>query len=274
MAEDIQNMTGQDNFKRAPQYKIDELHVQGDRSKHKFYQITEGHFKIKHVSQEPDKEKGYLITDAGVELKVVFLKIRRILSEYKKATNSYIKTSEHNKGDDIVTLYGADGGNRIGVASDLRNEFQGLRTQQIVYVFVPSMKKVMKLVVKGSSLGSESKAEDVLGFYQYLGTFNTDNQRVHEYITKLVAIPEGDYFTTSFIRGEKLTDEQIPKIEELIREVHTQVTAIDDYYKEKHAKFAVPAGATGALPVIQVEVDEPDTVEYPEEEISPEDIPF
>ena len=276
---DISNLTGQASFNRSPEYKVDEIHIQGDASKHKFYKIDTGHFKVKHTSGEQDKEKGYLITDAGTELDVIFLKIRRVLSEYKKAPQTSLRTNEHNTKDDIVTLYGADGGPKVGLASALREAYQGLRTQQIVYVFVPSMKKICKLVVKGSSLGSEAKAEGVLGFYDYLSTFSKDKAHVHEHFTKLKAVAEGDYYTISFERGEKLDDARIAKIEDLVREVHASTTAVDEYYKLKHAKVLPPTGTTSVvkdLPTIQTDGSENQNtgVDYPEEEINPEDIPF
>jgi hypothetical protein len=271
---DISNLTGQDSFKRAPQYKVDEIHVQGDVSKHKFYKIDAGHFKMKHTSEEADKEKGYNITDLGTSLPVVFLKIRRVLSEYKKAPQTSLRTNEHNTSSDLVTLYGADGGAKVGLASDLRQAYQGLRTQQVVYVFVPSLKKVCKLIVKGSSLGSEAKADGVMGFYDYLSSFNKNNERVHEHFTNLKAIAEGDYFTISFEKGAKLSDEQITKIETLVKEVHAEVSAVDEYYKEKHSTFA-KKGEVKDLPTIQTEeADVPDAIEYPEEDIDPESIPF
>lgn len=275
---DISNLTGQANFNRSPQYKVDEIHVQGDVSKHKFYKIDAGHFKLKHTASEADKEKGYLITDLGTNLDVIVLKIRRVLSEYKKAPQTSLRTNEHNTKDDIVTLYGVDGGNKIGVASQIREMYQGLRTQQVVYVFVPSMKKICKLIIKGSALGSEAKAEGVMGFYDYLATFSKDKAHVHEYFTKLKAVPEGDYFTISFERGEKLSDERIAKIEDVVREVHANVSALDEYYKLQHAKVLPPQGTANVvkdLPSIQMDTQEVDTgIEYPEEEINPEDIPF
>lgn len=279
---DTTSKTGQDNFKRSPQYKLDELHVQGGDSKSKKWPIEIGHFKLKNTSGEPEEKEGYAQKDLGTEIEVVFLKIRRKLSKYWKAPKTSWNTNEHDRGSDVVSLYGTDGGEKIGVADELRQQYPEIRTQQIIYCFVPSLKKVVRLIVKGSGLGSDSKAEGVMGFYDYLSSFNKDNQHVHEYLTVLKAIPESDYYTTQFIRGAKLSDEQIGKINGLVDVVHDKVTEIKKYYDEKHAKFMnKPAeSSVKAIPTIQMDADvdtgnvDPNAIQYPDEEINIEDIPF
>lgn len=279
---DTTSKTGQDNFKRSPQYKLDELHVQGDVSKSKMWPIEVGHFKLKNTAGEPDGENGYAQKDLGAEVQVVFLKIRRKLSKYWKSPKTSWNTNEHDRGQDVVSLYGVDGGEKVGVADDLRKMYEELRTQQIIYCFVPSLNKVVRLIVKGASLGSENKAEGVMGFYDYLNSFNKDNAHVHEYITILKGIPESDYYTIQFVRGEKLTDERIAKINGLIDVVHDKVTEIKKYYDEKNAKFiAKPAeSSVKTIPTIQIDADvdtgsvDPNAIQYPDEEINIEDIPF
>lgn len=277
MDQDISTLTGQSNYSKAPSYLLNEISVQGgDPKRDAAYPIEGGKIKMKFKTVEPDDKKGYKAEDIGSEADVVFLKIRRKLSQYRKGQLT-LQTNEHTSAYDQVLLFGDDGGTKTGKAMDLRKEYQGLRTQQIVYVYFPARKEVCRLLIKGSSLGSESKADGVLGFYDYLSQFNNDGQHVHEYFTKLKAIPESDYYTMTFERGAKLSADQQKKVNDLIKDVHAKVQRIDTYYADKIKQLGgdpeKAAVAEAEIKTIEMGDDE-ENVEYPAENINPEDIPF
>lgn len=254
-AEKLAEMSGEKGYKKAPEYRLNEVRINGNT----------GQFYVKMITEEKGEDGKYkkvpLTSPDG--LNVIFLKHRRVLAQFRKNEPS-LQTNEHNHKDDYVMLFGA---NEKGRASDLRQKYQGLRTQQIVYAFVPTLNQIVKLVVKGSSLGSEAKQKDVLGYYEYLGTFGKD-EHSWQYMTVLKPVKESstmaDYYAIEFIRGEVLSDDRIEKVATMIEEVHNHIKDLDAYYNQKTAQQIV----TDVAP------PEATADDYPEEEINPEDIPF
>lgn len=248
----IAELTGESAYKKAPEYKLNEIRLNGNEGKFYLKRVLEG-------KGEDGKYKKTLI-DAS-DLQVVFLKHRRVLSQFRK-NEPTLQTNEHNHKDDYVMLFGA---NEKGKASELRQKYQGLRTQQIVYAFVPSLNQIAKIVIKGSSLGSDAKEKDVMGYYEYLGSFSKD-EHSWQYYTSLKPIKEsgqmGSYYAIQFSRGSKLHDERLDKVASMIEEVHGHIVEMDNYYNQKTAQQ------------ITNEVQVVDTIDYPEEEINSEDIPF
>lgn len=262
-------MTGAGNY--GGRFKVSEITFNGDK----------GTFYYRQKDAEKDAEGKYPKEDLGKGLDVVFMKIRRKLSVYKKSGG--MSTNEHNTKADFVVLYG---GKDKGTANEIRERHQELRTQQLVYSFFPTKKEVVRVVIKGASLGSETKKKEVLKFYDYLQTFKGDDH-VHEFFTKLIPVeeegPKGTYFAMSFVRGEKLTEVQQEKVNERIEELHNAIEASDAAFKQK-----MSVGGTSSDPTdIQMDADEeeeppappPGTLSdadfvYPEEDIDPKDIPF
>lgn len=146
-----------------------------------------------------------------------------------------------------------------------------LRTHQIMYVLFRN--RVHQLIVKGSSLGSESKAKDVkdvMDFYAYVSSFEKnpnarDGKKDHffDYKTILTAVEEsgqlGGYYTTAFERGAPNTDEEMKTVGAYMKHVHEYVVEYDDFYRDR---------TMATMPV----VEEP-TISYDDEEVDPEDVP-
>lgn len=254
-AQKLAEMTGEKGYKKAPEYRLNELRLNGN----------EGKFYIKMMTEEKGTDGKYrkVPIDAS-EVQVIFLKHRRVLAQYKKNEPS-LQTNEHNHKDDYVMLFGV---NEKGRASDLREKYPALRTQQIVYAFVPSLNEIVKVVIKGASLGSDSKDKNVLGYYEYLGKFGKD-EHSWQYFTVLKPVQESSsmasYYAIEFVRGEKLEEERIEKVAGMIEEVHGHIVEMDSYYKQKTAQQIV---------VDNVDVPPADELEYPTDDINPEDIPF
>lgn len=271
--------TGQAAMQKAPQLRLPTIQLQGADPKRDSPAdkagVRAGEFKVVHTEADIGKDEQYPVEKLGTSLDVIILKIRRKLSWYRKEGGkaSIVQTNEHNTKFDGVMLYGLDGGTKMGRADDIRKEVPQLRTQQILYVYVPSKVAgtagiVARLVVKGSSLGSQTKADNVTGFYDYLGKVNESKKHIHTIFTKISGVAESDYFTIDFQQGAALTDAQVKKVETQIDEVHDFTTSSDSFYKERIAsQLPVPASVETELPVIESE-------EYPQEEISPDDIPF
>lgn len=257
--DEISKMTGEKSSK-APEYKLNEISFNGKNGK----------FILREILKGKNSENKYDKKDLGSDLNCVFLKHRRILSSFKKVNgvNEIKSTTEHSHKDDFVYLFGAK---EKGVASQLREKYAELKTRQIVYAYVPELKEVVRLVVKGSSLGSNQKSKDVLGYYDYLSSFEKD-EHCWQHITKLVPVEEtndmGTYYAMSFIKSDKLDEEKIEKCVALIKEIHNYVTEYDAHYAEMNKK---PVDQISEDVEANVDYDDDD---YPTENINPEDIPF
>lgn len=272
--------TGEGIYRKAASYSVAQVSINGNK----------GVFYYRDKNAEKDEKTGKypkipLTSSAVIEegkapeaLEVVFLKIRRVISVFKKGGEGF-STNEHNNKNEMVMLFGKG---EIGIASELREKYPELRTQQIVYCYLPLKKEIVRVVIKGSSLGSEETAKGVLKFYDYLGSFGKD-EHSHEFITRLQPIaeegPESTYYAISFERGRALNEEEKVKVNAMIDEVYDATTAIDESFKEKiNARLKNPAAESEVSEanraVNDAKYEDLETIEYPEEDINPEDIPF
>jgi hypothetical protein len=287
MQEDFSAKTGEGIYRRAA-LSLDKVTFNGN----------EGFFSEQEKDAKRDEQTGKYpkktITQAGEPLEVVFLKIRRVLSAYsKKAT---MRTNEHNHKADLVTLYKPDGKKEYGLATEIRDNNPTLKTQQIVYCWIPKEDKVVRVTIKGSSLGSDFKhKEKVLKFYDYLQSFGT-NEHSHEFVTKITPVkeegPQGDYFSISFVKGAKLDEEELVKVKDMINDLHERILAIDARMDvgskvSKKSSSNLPTVDINDIPVIddtkgtsdegdeEDEDDEEGGAKFPKsEEIDVKDIPF
>jgi len=220
--EELVEMSGEKAYRKPKSLQLNTITFNGKEGKFVFTDILSGR----------GADNKYTKKDLGTQVELVFLKIRRILSKYKKAPAISLQTNEHSTTKDVVMLYGA---NEKGVAGEIREKYPELRTQQIVYAYVPLLKQMVRLSVKGASLGSENKSKDVKGFYDYLTSFAND-EHSFEFMTVLKPIQEsgelGAYFAINFIKGGLITDEVIQKeVSDNLTKAFLSIKTIDDYYK-------------------------------------------
>lgn len=246
-------MTGQSSVQGSPKLVLNEVLINGDPDAG-FYRKR---LWVDKGEGKPEEE------DLGKNLNVIFLKIRRKLVERSKKGEIVRTTNEHNTVQDTVTVY--EEGKEVfsGNAKEARTRFEGMRTVQVVYALLIHPTKepeLVRLTVKGASLGSEAKAKETMDFYQYVSTF--ENEPILNYITQLGVVREEGvkpYYCMTFARGPKV-EKLLPAAMEKLQEVHT--------YTEKTAKAApVPAAAVPAM-------DDFAEYEATTDEPNPGDIPF
>ena len=261
--EDVSHMTGEGNFKRSNRYS--EVTFNGSK----------GEFYYRDKESEKDETTGkFPKENLGKEIGLVFLKVRRILQAKYKPNTQSLRTSEHNVKGDTVILYEGKDRKGIVLADGELAKGRGLYTNQIVYCYLPVKKEVVRLIVKGASLGSDKTAKGVLKFYDYMQSFKEDDH-LHNFVTKLVPVgeegPQGTYYAIDFQRGEKLDETKQEKVISLIKEVHESITKND-----AAMNLNAPNVSLDTLPEIQTDdgYDDEEGIKYPEEEINPEDIPF
>lgn len=254
MDQDIANMTGESHYKKPKLLKLDSLKLNGET----------GRFKITRLTQPKGEDGRYKVEEIESPVNVVFLKVRRRLIEADR-DGLAMQTAEHNTPNDTTMLFKRNEKSEKGVARALREQYGNLRTEQIVYARYKG--EVVRLHVKGASLGSDRKDPTTTDFYSYLQSF-AEGDHWFTTMTRLAAVEEGDqkrYWCIDFQRGEALTDDQVEEVKKQLREVHENCTEFDDYYKTETVE-AVDKEAGGE--------DRREVPDYPEEDINPEDIPF
>jgi hypothetical protein len=233
-----------------------------------------GYFRKRILVGKPRDEKPEEVR-IGTTATVVFLKVRRKLVERGEKGKIVRSTSEHNHKGDVVTLYRENEKPITGIASDLRDQYPGLRTVQIVYALLcegTGEPELVKLIVRGSSLGSEAKAESTTDFYKYLGSFGkgADGEKEHFYQYKTVLRPvleQGakSYFAIHFERGERLSEKSYEYAMAKLREVHEKCVEIDEARAKRVANSDV---------VPEHEVEQELEEGEAKDDINPDDIPF
>jgi hypothetical protein len=184
--------------------------------------------------QRPEEEK------LGDRVQVIFLKVRRKLVQRGDLGKILYSTNEHNTANEVVDLFGENGFIESGSAKALRERYPGLRTIQVVYaLFLDGAKEpeLVRITIKGASLGSDAKTPDANSFYQYLSSYAREDHW-WEYVTELSAILEKgqkSYFCMDFARGQKLDEKFQALALEKMKEVHFRIVEIDEARKAKRA---------------------------------------
>lgn len=265
--DDVESMTGERNFNAPRPTTLDELKLVG-----KSMENPGGFFKLTHMTQPmlkgDDGKERYPSTEIREPITLVPLIVRRRLVE--TSADGFVRwTSEHSTPDDIVQLFGE--GKTKAPASDLRDRHENLRTEQVVYCRIKGG-QIVRLRIKGLSLKPSSSDEAKrISFYEYLQSFREPD---HFWQYQLTLVPveaeakKGTNWAIDFRRGERLTEEQVLKVIENIKEIYADNKKIDDHYAKTAAGY-VPVTQSSDWGALGDKA--PD---YPKEEIDPDDIPF
>lgn len=223
-------MTGQASGDRVPVYKLNEIRMSGDT----------GAFSLVKLLEEKGEDGRYQTMEIGGVLQGVILKMRWKLSRYDEqpdGSGKFTSTSEFdNKNTDKIVVLGS---NEKGLAFDIKEKYN-LGSQRVLYVYVPAIKEIVRVIVKASALSGDKNPAGELGLFEYVDQFNAQDDFLHEYLTIFGSVhrkdPKGnkrkDYDAMTFTRGEKLTDAAQEKVIEMIKEVHEKTTKTpfaDDY---------------------------------------------
>jgi hypothetical protein len=244
----IKEMTGEANYTSAPRMVLNEVLLNG----------AEGHWRKriwvnKADDAKPEEEK------LGDKVQVVFLKIRRKLVERGRDGNIARTSNEHNTVNDTITIF--EEGKEVykGNAKQAREAYPALRTVQVIYALLLGGKEpeLVRLTLKGASLGSENRPKEYPDFYQYIGSFGENS--IVEFVTELGVLSEKgkmSYYSATYTKGATVASEMV---QEPLLKVHTYTTQADNLRaKNTPAKEEIAD----------------DAIQYPEEDINPEDIPF
>lgn len=270
-------MSGEENFNQSPKLPLNVIRFNGKKGRFSLVKLLEPKERTEKGERHPE-------VDLGESVSVVFLKVRRKLVEKRtkkpEAGDPKIMSSnEHNSKEESVIIY-KDKGVDYGNTDELKAKYPTLRTHQVVYAIWNG--QIVRVNFKGSALGSNGKAKDVADFYSYIGSFEKNpnardgiKDHFYDFKTQLKSIEEtgelGEYYTTTFFRGEALTDEEMSEVEEKMTEVFNYTKQSDAFYKSKIdlLKSGVKIEITE-----KKKEEEIDIIQYPEEEIDIDNIPF
>lgn len=262
MDQDISKYTGEENYKRPPKNIVaPEVSLQG----------KDGAFIY---SDLPNRQKGQAVakTTLGPTINAVFLVHRQRLHGYDKRLEKFTVSTEYKNRESRCFLFGK---NETGVAGDLREKYDSiLETQHLIYAFLlrpdTGKREFVRMIVRGAQLGSQNTPEGVTKLYDYLSKFDK-SEHSYEFVTKMTAVKEtgslGPYYVINFEKGAKLDEVKLKSVKDEIVRIGEIARTQDEFYAKNDP---VQTTREAELPVIQTD----DRIEYPSEEINPDDIPF
>jgi hypothetical protein len=282
MQKDYASMSGESTYRAPRPLELNEVSLNGDaeivEEANGTYTKKGGYFRKRLLVSRANRDQKPEEINLGNTVDVVFLKIRRRLIERGQNGEILRSTNEHDNRGSVVNLYDPFTKQTIrNNAQALREQYSNLRTVQVVYALLcgPNEPELVRVNIKGSSLGSDNKDPNVKTFYDYMGSFEK-GEHMFDFVTKLTPVLEKgakSYYTVNFERGEKLDEKQLAYALQRLEEVYEKCVELD---------AAAAAKAEVAKDVSEVVVD-PDAaldnalgggIEYPKEDINPDDIPF
>jgi len=252
--EEIDQMTGAANLNRPQLTRHKAIRLNGKTGK----------FIVTHLDKDKVKDaegnERYEQEEIADPLSVVFLKVRRRLMQGSQNDGIVKYTNEHDTVNDVVTLHIKDKGTEEGPANVLREKYDELKTEQIVYVRWKG--EVCRLSVKGLSLRGK---EGTTNFYQYISGRN--DWYTHQTTLVPTEDKESGFYFLDFRKKDDLDEEQLATVLKNIKEIHEDCMKVKEDEEKRHGKPMAEEPEETAEPATAPE-------DYPEEELDASAIPF
>lgn len=217
--------------------------------------------------------EGYQSEIVEEPARVVFLKIRRKMQMFDN-NRPVLVSHEYDSPTQSIILSDAT----RGTEKELKTKFgKDLKATVVVYalLFTGTQKLLVKIPVSGSSLFDDN--EDAgLRFYNYMGKFDKKNgEHSFEYFTAITTTEKqgdnGAYYALAFARDAKLDDSVMEVVAGEIVRLSEELGATDAANEKSLPKIF------GAKTISEEKFNNfasGDRIEYPDEDINPDDIPF
>ena len=176
--------------------------------------------------------------DIGAPIEVIFVKSRRRLVARDSQGFQVMSTSQHASPTSVVALYKEGKLIDKGVAKDLREKYEDLRTIQETYVIMPDGELAL-LIAKGSALGSKTRDEKNPTFYDHIQELSKAGG-IFAHKTILGGVLEKgakQFYTMTFEIGRPTT----PAEQLAVLEHSDKLTEIIKQYDEENEKLEVKA---------------------------------
>lgn len=236
--------SGESTYRAPRPLELNEILINGDADVEEIEPgkfTRKGGYLRKRILVGKTRDEKPLEEKLGDNINVIFLKIRRKLVERSQGGQVVRSTNEHTSTGEIVDLYDENGLVRSGSAKAIREAHPGLRTIQIVYALLvhdPAAEpELVRITIKGASLGSEAKDAKAVAFYKYISSYGKD-EHFWEYVTNISTILEKgqkSYFCMNFARGARLDDKSLALALEKMKEVHLKCVEIDTARTQKRS---------------------------------------
>ena len=203
----------------APMYKLNRVQMSGD----------DGTFKLSDLLKDREKGTKPDIADMGKELDGVILKMRWALSKYDEPNSMFYSSTEYDdKWKDQVTIYPSK---EKGSVENMKAKY-ALSTQRIVYMYVPSWKQIVRLIVKASALSGDKNPNGEKGLFEYIDEYMQTETYPCDYITSCVGVfrsgknqdgtpnKRKDHYAMTFSQGRILTETEQAKVQQMMIEVN------------------------------------------------------
>jgi hypothetical protein len=201
---------------RVAAYKLNEIKFNGDT----------GEYVLRKVLSEKGEDGKYPTQELGKTIRGVILKMRWRLAKYEENKPSILTSEYDSKSKDTVVVFGSG---EKGNAAAIKERY-ALSSQRVLYIYIPGKNEIMRLIVKASALSGDKNPNKEMGLFEYVDSFNQENDFMHEYVTVFSGVkredpnPRKNYFAMTFATGDHLAPEQIEKIVGLVKEVHEKTT--------------------------------------------------
>lgn len=251
---EMADAAGETHWRRVAPLELNEVSLNGSgatqRTEQGTYEPAGGYFRKRILTGNRNRNEKPEEINLGQTIQIVFLRKRRKLVERGGTDGKIIRaTNEHNHTKEAVTLYHTETQqSETGIATDLRAKYSGLRTVELIYALLitDGEPELVRIPVKGSSLGSDAKAETTTDLYKYMASFDS-KEHIWQFYTNLSAVFEQGkmaYFAIDFKRGEAIDKTFLfDVVRPALLRVRDNCTAVDQSRQEK-----IAAGVSVAVP--------------------------
>ena len=221
---EMDSKSHENDVKPAPTFKLASLKLNGKEGNFFKTIIENGEMKL-------NEDNRAMLEDMGAKIKGVILRAR--VQFAANETDMEIYTSEGDKGGKFNVFVKTEkekGGFMTqyaftGNADQIKARYPELKYIQILYFLLEDTNEIVRLKVKGMSLGN---------LFDYFKEFSR-NEHIWQYVSEFGFAHSknkfGKFFVSTIKRGKKVED--FSEVQTAIREVNDKLQDIEDYYQEK-----------------------------------------
>lgn len=246
--DELSAMSGENEVKQAPKYEVPIIKLNGNEDG--FYKPTG-----KDTREDVENPRG------------VILKVRRSIRGYlEDEDETAYFTREHDAWNTKVELMEykttKNGRKAKMIAQGTYQELKAipelasaLSLHMVLYIDLAETHEIVKIDVKGKGCSA---------LFDYFKEFE-GNEHIYEYVTKIGSKQETmkrlnkKYYAMTFERGEKMEDEAMDAVADLMKEVNDNIKKVEEYHAKRASEFeetpvadnSTPDNSTDDLPVIE-----------------------
>jgi hypothetical protein len=245
---DIEAMMGLKSGDAQEFLKLNEVGFSGDTGKFRFVELLAG----------KGEDGKYPVQELGDTIKGVIIKMKWRLFKYEEdAQGKGVVTSSteyDNKNTDEVFVFNA---NEKGIAVEMKEKF-ALKTQRVIYLYLPDRKETVRLIVKASALTGDKNPNDEKGLFEYQNELEEVLELPIDYVTEMGGCyredtnnPRKSYYAMHFKTDRKLESTEREKMVTLLVdidgktkvrdvEVHTPEVKVESPFEEDEDDSEIP----------------------------------